>query len=313
MAKTIKFNLMLDGKPVRTIKELQENFCIDDILEFYQKGLLQKWLKVRGFDEYLKKVESISEKEPAIIELIKIFEIEKSEHEIKEAVYSLEFWQERKMELEEWNKKDVKVKDIIADYHNGYDVLKAKILENKEDMPFMKSTAKEIFNKYYEIFKIDFWYFFNNFKETSPLIIYAILMDKDLRKIFLEESKLKTFLANTYTLNNLNTAKKLLYSKFETYSKKDVPDYNVNNSIDDVQKKIKLHTFSGITDGYWKDLEVEKTKIMVLSIPEDTFVRSANKPKEELSATDVNGNFLILDGLIYKSNNTQSPIVYMEV
>ncbi len=49
MAKTIKFNLILDDKPVRTIEELQENFCIDDILEFYEKGLLQKWLKVRGY------------------------------------------------------------------------------------------------------------------------------------------------------------------------------------------------------------------------------------------------------------------------
>lgn len=313
MAKTIKFNLMLDGKPVRTIEELQENFCIDDILEFYQKELLQKWLKVRGFDEYLKKVEAISEKKSAIIELIKIFEIEKSEKEIKEAVYSLEFWQERKTELEKWNKKDQKIKEIIADYHDGYYALNAKIRENKEDMPFMKSAAKEIFDKYYEIFKIDFKYFFNDFKETSPLIVYAILMNKDLREKFLLESELNTYLTQSYTLKNLNMAKNLLYSKFETYSKKDVPEYNENNSIDDVQKKIKLHTFFGVTDGYWKDLEVEKTKIMVLSIPAGTFVRSANKPKEELSATDVNGNFLILDGLLYKSNNSQSPIVYMEV
>lgn len=313
MAKTIKFNLMLDGKPVRTIEELQENFCIDDILEFHQKGLLQKWLKVRGFDEYLKKVEAISDKKSAIVELIKIFEIEKSDKEVKEAVYSLEFWQERKIEIEEWDKKDHKIKEIIADYHKGYGALKTKILVNKEDMPFMKSATREIFDKYYEIFKIDFRYFFTDFIETSPLIIYAILMNKDLREMFLKESELKTFLANSYTLNNLNTTKNLLYLKFENYSKKDVPDYNENNSIDDVQKKIKLHTFLGATDGYWKDLEVEKIKIMVLSIPSGTFVRSANKPKEELSATDVNGNFLILDGLLYKSNNSEYPIVYMEV
>jgi len=42
-------------------------------------------------------------------------------------------------------------------------------------------------------------------------------------------------------------------------------------------------------------------------------VRNTNKPKEELSATEVNGNFLILDGLDYKSNTAQTPIVYMEV
>ena len=74
-----------------------------------------------------------------------------------------------------------------------------------------------------------------------------------------------------------------------------------------------MRRYVGKTEEYWKDLEVAKTKVMVLSIPERTFVRSANKPKEELSASDVNGKFLILDGLLYKSNNPQSPIVYMEV
>jgi len=315
MAKTIKFNLMLDGKPVRIIEELQENFCIDDILEFYQKGLLQKWLKVRGFDEYQKKVEAVSEKKSAIIELIKIFEIEKSEKEINEAVYSLEFWQERKLELEEWNKKDVKIKEIIEDYHNGYDVLKAKILENKKDMPFMKSTAKDIFDKYYEIFKIDFRYFFNNFKENSPLIIYAVLMNNDLRNLFLEDKYIKKELMPEFTLEkdniSLELAKIFENSRFvemATYKDKNEAKFSTMKEYN-----IFIHSFIGITDGYWKDIEVEKTKVMVLSIPSGTFVRSANKPKEELSAKDVNGNFLILDGLVYKSNNSNSPIVYMEV
>jgi len=60
MAKTIKFNLILDGKPVRDIEGLQENFSIDDILLVYKNGLLEKWLKVRGFEDYLKKVEKIN-------------------------------------------------------------------------------------------------------------------------------------------------------------------------------------------------------------------------------------------------------------
>ena len=303
MAKTIKFNLMLDGKPVRTIEELQENFCIDDILEFYQKGLLQKWLKVRGFDKYLKNVEAIAEKESAIIELIKIFELEKSEKEIKEAVYSLEFWEERKTELEKWNKKDVKVKEIIADYHNGYGALKAKILENKEDMPFMKSAAKEIFNKYYEIFKIDQWYFFNSFEDDVPLVIYAVLMNKKLRNLFLEDEEIAKILRKKFTLKT-KSEQKNLFSSFQTSEEKD---------INELQKKSGIFIYKGATGRSWKNLEVEKTKVMVLSIPQGAFVRSANKPKEEFSATDVNGNFLILDGLLYKSKNAQFPIVYMEV
>lgn len=317
MAKTIKFNLMLDGKPIRTIEELEENFCINDVLEFYQKGLLQKWLKVRGFDEHLKKVEAISEKISAIIELIKIFEIEISEKEIKEAVYSLEFWEERKVELEEWNKKDHNIKEIIADYHNGYDVLKVDILQNKEDMPFMKSAAKEIFDKYYKIFEIDACYFFRKFKDTSPLIIYAILMNRYLRDMFLKNDDILEELS-IFELNELkdeSAYEDLDYNSLTLLAGATFPkgSISINTFVGKLQSEILVRRYVGKTEEYWKDLEVAKTKVMVLSIPERTFVRSANKPKEELSASDVNGKFLILDGLLYKSNNPQSPIVYMEV
>ena len=50
MAKTIKFNLILDKQPVRTIDELRENFSIEDMLKYFKNGLLLRWLKVRGYE-----------------------------------------------------------------------------------------------------------------------------------------------------------------------------------------------------------------------------------------------------------------------
>ena len=44
MAKTIKFNLICDQKPVRTIEDLQNNFSIEDVLAYYRNGLLTRWL-----------------------------------------------------------------------------------------------------------------------------------------------------------------------------------------------------------------------------------------------------------------------------
>ena len=55
MAKTIKFNLICDNTPVRTIEDLQNNFSIEDVLDYYRNGLLCRWLKVRGYEEELKK------------------------------------------------------------------------------------------------------------------------------------------------------------------------------------------------------------------------------------------------------------------
>jgi len=314
MAKTIKFNLLLDNKPIRTIEELQENFCIDDVLELYENGILQRWLKVRNFDIYLKKVSAIPKNRSAVMELIKIFDIEKSENEVKEAVYSLNFWEEKKLEIEKWNKKDSKIKQVIEEYHEGYDVLKANIIENKEDMPYMKSAAKEIVDRYLGIFKIDYKYFFHDYKENYSLIIYAILMNNNLRKLFLEDNDINEYLYNFYTLTHYSKIEKLIYSSFETYNKIGAEQNDIREEIKfNIEEKIRLHKFVGKTDGYWKDLEVAKTKVMVLSIPDGTFIRNADKPKEELSADQVNGGFLIMDGLVYKSNNSSTPIIYMEV
>lgn len=44
MAKTIKFNLICDGYPARTIENLQDHFSVEDLLDYYEKGLLAKRL-----------------------------------------------------------------------------------------------------------------------------------------------------------------------------------------------------------------------------------------------------------------------------
>lgn len=80
-----------------------------------------------------------------------------------------------------------------------------------------------------------------------------------------------------------------------------------------IKESTGLIEFKGETDAYWKDLETSDTKVIILSIPENTFIRNANDLKQELSAEDVNGNFLILDGLAYKSNISTKSIVYMKV
>jgi len=93
--KQIKFNLILDGKPVRTIEELQDNFNLDDILDYFFNGLLEKWLKVRKYDSFLAQVQTIHAK-IEIVEiskkLINIFDIELND----EAIFYANFLQNHK-------------------------------------------------------------------------------------------------------------------------------------------------------------------------------------------------------------------------
>ena len=51
MAKTIKFNLILDNYPVRNIEGMQEHFSIEDMLKYFKNGLLLRWLKVREYEK----------------------------------------------------------------------------------------------------------------------------------------------------------------------------------------------------------------------------------------------------------------------
>ena len=353
MAKTIKFNLILDNKPVRTIEDLQENFCIDDIQEFYENGLLQKWLKVRGYDDYLAKVEAISNKENAIQELVKIFEIEQSGDRIQEAIYSLKFWDERQARLEKFDKKNNKIRDIIADYHDGYYEIKEQLKEKKEDFAFIKSAMKEIRKNYLNLFLIDWGHFFDEMENESPLSLFAAIMDKGLRDYFDEDdcSQLMSLTPNKKCYQS-DTNRSWVEVTDKPAMILDIHDssgctavreaegceeFNKDSeSVKEIEFKYGFEfrsnsyndyvlylencvglstfkTFSNKTDGYWKDLEEEGKKVMVISIPNGTKIASPKDRTREYSEDEVNGKFLILDGLLYASNTDEDSIIYMEV
>lgn len=91
MAKTIKFNLICDGNPIRTIEDLQNHFSIEDVLDYYNNQLLHRWLKVRGYNKELEAVSALSCTEPVEIikELIRVFEVDADPEKVEESVYIL--------------------------------------------------------------------------------------------------------------------------------------------------------------------------------------------------------------------------------
>ena len=100
MAKTIKFNLILDNYPVRNLEGLKEHFSIEDMLKYFQNGLLLRWLDVRGYDRQYSEVESIDkslDKRELVMALVKIFEVvEMDDIDIEKAVSILTYLDEEK-------------------------------------------------------------------------------------------------------------------------------------------------------------------------------------------------------------------------
>ena len=146
MTKTIKFNLIIDDQPIRTIEDLQENFLIEDVLDAFKEGLLLKWLEVRSFTKYIEKVKNLTDNRTnhdnveLTKELIKIFEIELDEEKVNEQIYILNYLKEREVQLETYKKDNFRLETIIDDYHSGYDAIIFDIIDHPYNMARIKTN-----------------------------------------------------------------------------------------------------------------------------------------------------------------------------
>ena len=108
MAKTIKFYMICDDHPVRTIDDLREHFGMEDVLDYYKRGIFQRWLKVRGYEAELEAVNQIDSKDDseALTKLIQIFDVEKDPAKIAEFIGILKYNEEKAKAAAEKKKKE---------------------------------------------------------------------------------------------------------------------------------------------------------------------------------------------------------------
>lgn len=292
MAKTIKFNLICDEKPIRTIEDLQNNFSIEDVLTYYNNKLLHRWLSVRGYDAELKAVSAITTDDSIEIikELIHIFNVETDEKKVEESIYMFQYQEERRQTYEIYKIENYNVVNIIEDYEHDYLQLVMGILMNPNDVSLIKANIAEMVSNYDWVFELNHRELFWNLMKRSPLGVMCLLMNEESRKYYLPGGD--------------NEDKKRMFQA-------------ICNLIEqsDFEKLLRgnLITFSGMTDGYWKDLEPKGKKFMIVSMEIGDFVRSAGKSGGDLTGSDIKNAFVILDGIDYKSNYSSHKLRYMEV
>ena len=327
MAKTIKFNLICDDKPVRTIEDLQNNFSIEDVLEYYNNKLLHRWLEVRGYSDELEKISAIMSEKPLEIikELIIIFNVASNEKKIEEAVYMLEYLDERKELCDIYSKNDFKTRSVIDDYQTGYKQLVDGILENPEDVAQIKANIAEMVTNYKWVLDLNHRELFWTLKDKSVLALMCLLMNKQSRYYYLPKEKSALIKA----LKNVGKAVSSIFSTIDVSTQKDEVEYEQMNDdkaamYQEICRIIQasdlkdilgenLFSFAGITDGYWKDLEPKGKEYMIISMGSGDFVRSSGVSGGDLSNVDVTDKFVIVDGIDYKSNSSTRQLLYMEV
>ena len=305
MAKTIKFNLICDGNPIRTIEDLQNNFSIEDVLEYYNNKLLQRWLYVRGYDKEFQAVSSIENKESMDIikELIRIFDIEADENKVEESVYMIEYKREHKELCSIYEQQNYKVSSIIDDYESGYYELVNDIFMHSDDAARIKADINEITSNYYKILRLNHRELFYELKEKSFLAIMCLIMNEKSRYYYipiLEASEDGSLQYDTVYKKDKNT----MYVELCKMIKQ-------KKVIEKLGENIKV--FAGATDEYWKDLEPKGKKYMILSMESGDFVRASGNNGGDMSVMDVADKFVIIDGIDYKSKSDTHKLVYMEV
>lgn len=305
VAKTIKFNLICDGKPVRTIEDLQNNFSVEDILAYYNNKLLHRWLSVRGYNSELKDVSAITSEDPMEIikELIYIFGVVTDEKEVEKSIYIFKYLNERKELSVIYESKNYEVKNIIRDYEIRYCQLVEGIIENFNDMAVIKANIAEIVENYPWILKLDHRKLFYTFREKSALAVMCLLMNEKTRNYYLPvEIVAENGTVSYDTEKNIDKMTMFVYI-CQLIKQRDFAALLEGN----------LMTFSGITDGYWKDLEPKGKQYMIISMENGDFVRAAGYSGGALSSADILNKFVIVDGIDYKSNSSTHKLLYMEV
>lgn len=312
MAKTIKFNLICDETPIRTIEDLQEHFCIDDILPYYQKGILQRWLEVRGYTGYLKKVSAIKAKAPAeiILALVQIFDIPVNAEQVKRDTYIWEFRSQRAEQLRAEVAANTDAQKTVAEYLLGYARLEKCLDDAVDDPSRVKAIVTAITKEYPLALAMCHRALFWKFLDKAPLVIMRLIMDAQSRDYFLPVYKSNQ--------NGTVVSDMAPQSGMDPQADKREMFMALCNRIGtfDFQKKLgdSLQTFEGMTkDGAWVDLVPKGQAVMVLSLEGASLVRPAGAAYVENGAGKVNKQFPIYDGLDYKCRENRCKLLYMEV
>lgn len=196
MAKTIKFNLILDNYPVRNLEDLQEHFSIEDMLKYYRNGLLLRWLDVRGYKEQYEAVKAMEDelnRKEIIIELVKIFEIEIELSDIEKGISILNYLDEEKELNAIYKENAFSKKQIIDDYHSGYEALIYHMEVNNQNMAILKADVIELEREYFGLFQLNYYNLYYRLFNSAPKAIFAILTRDKLRSYWIVEKAKRVY------------------------------------------------------------------------------------------------------------------------
>lgn len=322
MPKTIKFNLNCDGTSVRTIEDLREHFCIQEVLDYYKKGILARWLKVHDYNAELEKLEKISSEddEKVISGIVQILDVEQDEKSIRESLALLKFQKECETFYSKISKGIKAEQDFLDSYKSRYDEVVEQIIQNKNDYSVIKSATKNLADNFMWVIKIDFERLFYYLYEKAPMALFAFSANEKMRDFYIPKERVSQDSGSI--IRDVDIEYEDEKDKFYYKCKKNLYE-KMKGLITEAKLKeilgVSLRVNNENTNDFWRDLESENKKFLILLMKgKDSYysptclVRSSGKLGEELGEKNINDKFVIINGIDFK-NNRNDILYYMEV
>ena len=158
MSTSFKFNLLVDGQKVRSLEELRKNFNLDDVLEYFFSGKLQKWLSSRDYKHELDQVKDIASSNKLDVNS-KLLDIFKIEHDKKELQYfNVDGQQVRTLEE---LRENFNLEDVLKHFYSGKLQKWLVSHDYKHELDQVKDIASsnkklDVSSKLLDIFKIEY-------------------------------------------------------------------------------------------------------------------------------------------------------------
>lgn len=213
--------MIVDGHICRTINELLDNFNINDVLDLYEKGTLLCWLETRSFTDYaerVKRIDSSADTAGKTKALLTAFGFSCDDENAQQALYAVrqrtvpeEVSQACKTNRINIQKKgDSNMRQDGAPLHTDtasqsyleYTALKEAMKQHSDNMSALTRDITMIEEKYMTEFSQDYIAFFNDVKNTHPLIVYCLLENKKTKKYLQDNTKIKDDIAIFQYLHN---------------------------------------------------------------------------------------------------------------
>ena len=339
MAKKIKFNLQVNGVGISSLAGLQDNFNIEDLMEHFKSGLLMRWLEVQGLETELQEINKLSQSKNtdnfALAQgILEIFDMDKEldKNALKITLADINYKEYKENLLKSNENLNRNAKAFLKEYHEKFQNIIWDIIKNNSDVEKIKSNLKIIEKDYFDLFLLHFQTLVSVFKGSAPLALIFGLGTEKIRKMLLAYINIDEVNDENRSLNLKDIISEQSSSEDKEYLKNiniDTIDYirfgYFEAICDLVYKKLDFNAqdfpdvikvFNGSTDGLWRDLVARNKKVLVLKIygsAKASKIPNDGETNEALGKEEIDGKFLILDGLNFQSSANTASIEYVEL